>query len=94
MIPVPPKYKKLAQRVEEHIARLNPPPPMPPVQRVIVQHDDPAGVTNAEPGTRRLALVRRIIMPQPTTLPEPAPEAPRGVEPRVPGSSNLGDGYR
>jgi hypothetical protein len=93
MIPVPPKYKKLAQRVEERRARLNPPPPMPPVQRVIVEHNEI--ITNDTTGIPgRLALIRRVIMPQPTTVPEPEPEPPRGVEPRAPGTSNIGSGYR
>jgi hypothetical protein len=91
---VPPKYKRLAERVDAYIAQLNPPPPMPPVQRVIVQHDDPELSDPAAGIPGRLALVRRVIMPQPTTVPELPPEPPRGIEPRVPGTRDLKGAYQ
>jgi hypothetical protein len=66
---VPPKYKAIARRVEEHIAMLN--PPQGPV-----------------------ITTRRIFISPPSRTPEPEPAPPRGVEPRAPGTSNIGSGYR
>jgi hypothetical protein len=100
-----PRYKALAARVEQRIAELDPPPPAVVTLRAICEEGEtPAAAreralaahlaTHPQDQDRAFFFVTRIVIRPPTPAPEPEPAPPRGVEPRAPGTSNIGSGYR